>query len=139
MSDMNVVELASSPKSETLAVVAQTLVEEELKDNIVFVPPTESTTQSQDESTPPVDSQGRHRWIRTRQCFCPDDAPTDCRFHKEWTKCPHEPKYKYEGDPRFAPKSRWLWATNPEFMKPIQRIEAEIEAENEQVVEEIAA
>ena len=71
----------------------------------------ESTT-----STPLEDKYGQDLWIRTKQCWCPDDAETDCRFHSEklpgWEVCPHKP-------PEYSKvKGRWLWAHNPNYGKP---------------------
>lgn len=59
-------------------------------------------------STVPVkpEAQPGDRWIRTKFCWCPPDALTDCRFHstKEpgWETCPYE--FKQGKD-----KGRWLW------------------------------
>lgn len=65
------------------------------------------------------DSQGRSKWVRTRKCYCPSEAPTDCRFHNPnelgWEVCPHTPDPKM----KFPPKGLWLWARNPLYGKPL--------------------
>ena len=61
-----------------------------------------------------VDRDGRDYRVRSRTCYCPPDADTDCRFHsvKEpgWAVCPHTNAPKHKG--------RQLWSLNPEFGKP---------------------
>ncbi len=55
-------------------------------------------------------------WVRTRMCFCDDNAPTDCRFHsqseKGWEECPNTQLAK-DG----KKTGRWLWGRNPAFGK----------------------
>lgn len=56
---------------------------------------------------PPMPAaQPGDKWVRTKYCWCPDDADTDCRFHSRkepgWETCPWERKSgKGSG--------RWLW------------------------------
>ena len=57
---------------------------------------------------PKPEAQPGDRWIRTKYCWCPPEAETDCRFHstKEpgWETCPYE--FKHNKD-----KGRWLWVS----------------------------
>lgn len=75
------------------------------------------------------DNYGRSKWVKTRKCYCPSNAETDCRFHSPekagWEKCPHSPDPKM----KFPPKGFWLWARNPMYGKPLTEDEkAELEA-----------
>lgn len=85
------------------------------------------------EGTPLEDKHGRSLWIRTRMCFCPHDAETDCRFHsvkeKGWEQCPHLESAKKDS----KMKGRWLWARNPLYGKPLTE-----EEEKEQEAQAIA-
>lgn len=67
---------------------------------------------------PLEDKLGRDLWIRTRQCSCPDDLITDCRFHSQtepgWEVCPNLALAKKDK----TMKTRWLWARNPRYGKP---------------------
>lgn len=70
-------------------------------------------------ATPLTDRHGRDLWVRSRMCFCPDDATTDCRFHnqkeKGWQECPHLELAKKNKHL----KGRWLWTRNPLYGKPL--------------------
>jgi hypothetical protein len=95
--------------------------DESLDDDLVVQRRT-SSSPSQSEAfgaTPLEDRYGRHLWIRTRLCFCPYDAPTDCRFHpvtkQGWENCPHLPA----AQSNHSLKGRWLWARNPLYGKPL--------------------
>jgi hypothetical protein len=65
-----------------------------------FNPPKGSTVPTKPEAQP------GDRWIRTKFCWCPPSAPTDCRFHSQkepgWETCPYE--FKQGKD-----IGRWLW------------------------------
>jgi hypothetical protein len=69
------------------------------------------------DNTPTAgESTNSDQWIKSRLCFCNDDAPTDCRFHspKEagWEQCPNT-----EAGRAGKAKGRWLWMRNPNFGK----------------------
>jgi hypothetical protein len=57
---------------------------------------------------PKPEAQPGDRWIRTKFCWCPPNADSDCRFHstKEpgWETCPYE--FKQGKD-----TGRWLWVS----------------------------
>ncbi|MNK09924.1 hypothetical protein D3C87_279330 [compost metagenome] len=69
-------------------------------------------------------------WQRTRQCACPDDAKTDCRFHSQsepgWEICPY-----LVGRDSSTVKTRWLGIyTNPQLIDedPTEAQDAALEA-----------
>lgn len=82
-----------------------------------------------EKATPLSDSQGRPRWVPTRMCWCPKDARTDCRYHstteRGWEKCPNENLSLLTGRGKVTPNQ--LYATNPDFGKPKQKPEEEIQ------------
>ena len=53
------------------------------------------------DTIPTIDRYGNHRHTPTRQCYCPDEAETDCRFHSPtepgWQTCPYSPGRKVGG------------------------------------------
>lgn len=48
------------------------------------------------------------KWVRTKQCWCPPTAGTDCRYHSPsepgWQTCPYK-------DIAPANTGRWLWSS----------------------------
>ena len=66
---------------------------------------------------PLEDKAGQGLWVRTRMCFCRDDAVTDCRFHgydePDWRVCPATIAAKK--DKKML--GRWLWAHNNSYGK----------------------
>lgn len=82
---------------------------------IVFEGPSEKEVNkySGEQSRNLVDSQGRHRWIVTRECWCSHNDPNECKIRPDTNECPSAPKYKVTD--RFP---RRLWATNPDYGKP---------------------
>jgi hypothetical protein len=56
----------------------------------------------------PTQRKKGDKWVRTRKCWCPTNAATDCRYHSTaepgWLNCPYENK---------SDKSvgKWLWAS----------------------------
>lgn len=95
--------------------------DESLDDEAVVRHRTTSNTAPSEAfgATPLEDRYGRHLWIRTRLCFCPFNAATDCRFHpitkSGWETCPHLPAAQNNQ----SLQGRWLWARNPMYGKPL--------------------
>lgn len=67
------------------------------------------------DTIPTIDRHGNPRHIPTRQCYCPEDAATDCRFHSPsepgWQTCPYSPGRKVGG--KLVPTQ--LFGLNPDF------------------------
>ena len=60
------------------------------------------------------------KYIRTRKCGC-----GECRFKPKTVICPLEN----------APDARWLWATNPEYLKSKTFLEEPSEPQEEPATE----
>ncbi len=80
-------------------------------------------------ASPLEDRHGQHLWVRTRQCYCPDNAETDCRYHNVaepgWEVCPFLAASQKDRKIR----GRWLWARNPLYGKAPAVVEEVTEAE----------
>ena len=88
---------------------------------VTFEPPKPGIA-IKEKATPTSDSAGRSRWVITGQCWCPDNAPTDCRYHsrteKGWETCPSKNLSGLFGGRKKVQEARNLWATNPDFGRP---------------------
>lgn len=87
-------------------------------------------------NAPLEDRHGRSLWVKTRLCFCPLTAPTDCRFHspaeKGWEQCPYLEKAKTDNNVL----GKWLWAKNSLYGKPLTEDEVK---ERAVIAEKVAA
>lgn len=88
---------------------------------VVFEPP-KTDASSKEKATPTSDSAGRSKWIITGQCWCADNASTDCRYHSRtergWETCPSKELSGLFGGRKKSQGPRNLWATNPDFGRP---------------------
>jgi hypothetical protein len=93
-------------------------------DGIVFKQKKAISTPSENFGATPVEDRfGRPLWVKTRECFCPHNSETDCRFHSQkepgWKTCPHTEAAKSDR----SIKGRWLWSRNPMYGKPPTELE----------------
>jgi hypothetical protein len=76
--------------------------------------------------------------IRTRYCACPDNAPTDCRFHSRtepgWEICPEITDSNQIGALK---KGRWLYITTGEPVNQDDPTEAQDNALAERLSNEL--
>jgi hypothetical protein len=89
---------------------------EDSEDSIVFERPRSfgAPKSKTHEHIPLVDGQGRHRWIRSRLCWCLPNTADECRFVASRTQCPRSPELGGSAAVRLAiPKQ--LWVSNPVF------------------------
>lgn len=101
-----------------------------IADSAAAIGAANTTAPAVDVSEDKADKKTTGGWVNTRQCACPDDAPTDCRFHSQsepgWEVCPH-----LKGVDPSTVKSRWLYVnTSPQLIDddPTEAQDAALEA-----------
>lgn len=106
MSDIPVVEIIAPSSSREKAQFEELLKQQ--KADAAWDAKHTKPVEVEQEVPAPAEEKTFHKWVRTRHCWCPRDAHTDCRFHsmKEpgWEICPSK-------NSPARTEGRWLWAS----------------------------
>ena len=97
--------------------MTKAIVVEGVDDDIVIEVPKPTAKEKSIPSNPVEDRFGRGRWVRTRLCYCLPDSRSPCQMVKR-ESCPSEKLDKSQ-----RTNGEWLWATNPELNKPMEKID----------------